>query len=178
LANDSCIACAIEGTTAEQGSIEDSLHTCTKNPHISTNTTYTRYELAESDTAASTDYYTLNNYQQDTGTTAIYPRTGSGDERAVNYTILGLIGEAGEIANKWKKLLRDAPSRGFQPADYYEFYANLREDILNELGDVLWYVSQLSTELGVSLGDVADQNIRKLSARRDSGTLHGSGDDR
>lgn len=124
------------------------------------------------------DSYTLNNYQDDAGVTAIYPHAGTGREAAVNYAILGLIGEAGELANKWKKLYRDAPNFATHPAEYHDYYSKLREAIIAELGDVLWYAANLSTELGISLGAVANSNYQKLIARSERNVLHGSGDER
>lgn len=148
-------------------------------------TAYIKGELtedsAESDSGSkggTASSYTLDNYQDDAGITAIYPGAGTCSVPAVNYAILGLIGEAGEIANKWKKLHRDGPNFATDPADYFEYYANLREDILNELGDVLWYAANLSTELGCSLGQVAADNVRKLQKRSREGKLKGSGDNR
>lgn len=163
---DSCIACAIERTTSE-GAIEDSLHTCEKGSGTST----------QGNTQAD-GRYTFADYQDDTASTAIYPDAGKESTIGITYTVLGLAGEAGEIANKWKKYFRDAPNFATHPAEHDDFYAKLRDAIIAELSDVLWYASQLATELGVELGDVAAQNIRKLSARQKSGTIQGSGDDR
>ncbi len=104
-------------------------------------------------------------YQSESGKTAIYPDKGSN----FIYPVLGLVGEAGEVAEKIKKILRD--SKG-------EIGDRKKEEIKKELGDVLWYLSQLSTELNLSLSDIAELNIEKLQSRRARGTLHGSGDDR
>ena len=106
-------------------------------------------------------------YQHETAKTAIYP--SSSPAEALSYVTLGLVGEAGEIANKVKKILRD-DSGVVNPAR--------RELILEELGDVLWYASQIATELGKSLEQVASSNIAKLRARAERGTLQGSGDNR
>jgi NTP pyrophosphatase (non-canonical NTP hydrolase) len=122
--------------------------------------------------------YTFDNYQQDTGITAIYPGAGTCSERAVNYAILGLIGEAGEIANKWKKLYRDAPKFATHPAEYYDYYAKLRETILDEIGDVLYYAARGAEEFGSSFGEVAAANIRKLGDRKSRNVIRGSGDNR
>jgi NTP pyrophosphatase (non-canonical NTP hydrolase) len=113
--------------------------------------------------------YTFDNYQEDTGTTAIYPEAGTSESDAIQYCIFGLIGEAGEIANKYKKILRD-----------HDGDINLERltSIANEIGDVLWYCSQLSSELGVQLSTIAAENIRKLNDRKQRDKLHGSGDDR
>lgn len=83
------------------------------------------------------------------------------------YPILGLVSETGELAGKYKKLFRD---NGGQ-AD-----SEFRESVALELGDVLWYLAQLCTNLGLSLEEVAEANIAKIQSRRDRGTLSGSGD--
>ncbi len=83
---------------------------------------------------------------------------------ALSYTALGLVGEGGEYSEKVKKFIRDGTFD--------------RELMLKELGDVLWYLSAASRELGSSLGEVARINVDKLAARRKSGTLSGSGDTR
>jgi NTP pyrophosphatase (non-canonical NTP hydrolase) len=148
----------------------------------STNDTFTADSDPQSHSisgpGSSASAYTFDSYQDDAGTTAFYPEAGAGSERAVAYVILGLTGEAGEIANKWKKLLRDAPRLSDHPDEYYEYYDNLKNDVFNELGDVLWYAALLATELGTSLGEVAAANYTKLNDRKRRDALHGSGDDR
>lgn len=104
-------------------------------------------------------------YQKLTGETAIYPGRGNN----YTYPVLGLAGEAGEVAEKFKKLLRD---KGGVIDD--EFRATVKK----ELGDVLWYVSAISSELDLSMDDVAQANIEKLFGRKERGTLQGSGDNR
>lgn len=156
-----CIACYLESGGCESTQPALHLHTCRKGTEASGST-------GTNQTGASA--YTFDNYQEDTGTTAIYPESGLGTPDSINYTILGLIGEAGEISNKWKKFYRDG-------TDDFN-YTHRRAQIKAELGDVLWYASQLATELGVTLGDVAAENIRKLSSRQQRGTLNGSGDSR
>ncbi len=104
-------------------------------------------------------------YQKLSRKTAIYPKIDSN----FVYPTLGLVGEAGEIAEKIKKVYRD--NNGILDEE--------RKQVLKkELGDVLWYLAQLSTELGLSLDDVACFNIEKLSSREQRGTLHGDGDNR
>tara|TARA_Y100001968_G_C19151594_1_gene616442 strand:- start:283 stop:612 length:330 start_codon:yes stop_codon:yes gene_type:complete len=107
----------------------------------------------------------LNHYQKQSRTTALYPDVGS---NAI-YPTLGLVGESGEVADKVKKILRD--KNGI-------FDSDSKEAIKLELGDVLWYIAQLSTELGFDLNDVADSNLKKLKSRSLRGRISGSGDDR
>lgn len=108
----------------------------------------------------------LNWYQEQTVTTAIYPEVGTGSVSAIEYCALGLAGEAGEVANKVKKIIRDGDSK------------ELRSGVLKEMGGVLWYLSQLALELGYELTHVAYENVTELQGRRERGTLHGSGDNR
>lgn len=108
----------------------------------------------------------LDEYQDWTDTTAVYPDAGDGSLRALSYVGLGLAGEAGEIANKLKKLVRDGDD------------TDRRHEIAVELGDVLWYVARLATELGFPLDDIAEVNMAKLNSRAARGALQGSGDDR
>lgn len=107
---------------------------------------------------------TLNYYQQEATKTAIY---GAGNK--INYPILGLVGEAGELANKYKKVLRD--NNGGLSEDK-------RQALIDELGDVLWYCAALANDLEVSLEEVATRNIDKLRSRAERGTIQGSGDNR
>ena len=102
-------------------------------------------------------------YQEAARDTAIYPA-----EQGLIYTVLGLTGEAGEVAEKVKKMLRD----DIELDDKY------RGKIARELGDVLWYLSNVAHEIGVSLETVAKANVRKLSDRKDRNRLQGNGDER
>ena len=101
----------------------------------------------------------LNEYQSAAAKTAVYKTA-----HQILYPALGLAGEAGEVANKVKKMLRD---NDFD-----------RDAIVAEIGDVLWYVAALSRDLNVSLHDIALGNIEKLYGRKERGTLQGSGDKR
>jgi NTP pyrophosphatase (non-canonical NTP hydrolase) len=103
--------------------------------------------------------WSFNEYQQFAKTTAIYP-----PESALSYTALGLSSEAGEVAGKIKKYIRD----GVKDDDA----------IIDELGDVLWYLAVLAEELDVDLSIVAQRNTEKLIDRRDRNKLSGSGDKR
>lgn len=104
-------------------------------------------------------------YQNKSRKTAQYPDAG----KNFVYPTLGLSGEAGEVAEKVKKIIRD---KGGVVDD------ETRDAIKKELGDVLWYVAQLSTEFGLSLDEVAEGNIVKLYSRLERGTIQGSGDNR
>ena len=104
---------------------------------------------------------TATEYQVAACGTAIFPK-----ETALAYLTLGLAGEAGEIANKAKKLIRDGDN------------ADKRQEIGKELGDVCWYLAVLAEELGMNLGKVMEDNIEKLSSRKARGVLGGSGDNR
>jgi NTP pyrophosphatase (non-canonical NTP hydrolase) len=104
-------------------------------------------------------------YQEKSRKTAIYPNSG---ENYV-YPTLGLSGEAGEVAEKIKKVIRD--KKGIIDEE-------TREEIKKELGDVLWYVSQIASELGLSLDEIGEKNIEKLYSRMERGKLSGSGDNR
>ncbi len=108
-------------------------------------------------------------YQEKSRVTAVYPEAGD----TFQYPVLGLLAEAGEVADKLKKHIRD---RGlYKPSDLNE---EQKTELGKELGDVLWYLSQLATELGVDFDDVAGQNIEKLYSRKERGKLGGSGDNR
>lgn len=104
----------------------------------------------------------LNEYQERANDTAIYPE-------GLNYPILGLAGEAGELCNKYKKILRDKGG---------ETDINDMSELAKELGDVLWYVAQIATELDTDLETVARRNLMKLEDRQNRGVLGGSGDNR
>ncbi len=106
----------------------------------------------------------LSEYQRLSRSTAEYPR-----QEALTYPALGLAGEAGEFADHAKKVIRD---------DGGEVTPQRREAMAKELGDVLWYVAQLASELGLELDQVARDNLDKLLSRQRRGVLSGSGDER
>ncbi len=111
----------------------------------------------------------FNDYQTTSRKTAVYPNK---DDDFV-YITLGLAGEAGEVAEKFKKLIRDHGV--YKPSQLTD---EQRGEIAKELGDVLWYLTQLSTECGLKLGDIAEQNIEKLTSRLERGKITGNGDNR
>jgi NTP pyrophosphatase (non-canonical NTP hydrolase) len=108
---------------------------------------------------------TASEYQQKASETAIFPK-----EKALEYITLGLTGEAGEIANKVKKLIRDGADE--------ETLEQKKIEIGYELGDVLWYCAMLAREVDINLGHIMEKNIEKLHSRKERGTLGGSGDNR
>lgn len=108
---------------------------------------------------------TVNKYQFQTAKTAIYPKEDK--ILAISYCLLGLAGEAGEVCGKFKKVMRDG---GF------DITSKVRKEISAEIGDVAWYISQLCTELGLSLDTVLRNNLSKLEKRKAAGTICGSGD--
>jgi NTP pyrophosphatase (non-canonical NTP hydrolase) len=107
----------------------------------------------------------FDEYQKKSSSTAVYPDIG----RNFIYPTLGLADESGEVVGKIKKVIRD--DGGVMTEDK-------KIEIKKELGDVLWYLSQLATELNIKLSDVAEANIEKLASRMDRGVLQGSGDNR
>lgn len=107
----------------------------------------------------------FNEYQKLSRKTAVYPNSGSN----YIYPTLGLSGEAGEVAEKIKKVIRDEGGVISEAK---------KKEIEKELGDVLWYVSQIASELNLSLDGVASLNIEKLYSRMERKVLAGSGDNR
>lgn len=107
----------------------------------------------------------FNEYQKKSRRTAIYPNRG----KNFVYPVLGLVGEAGEVAEKIKKIIRD---------DNSKVTKEKREELKKELGDVLWYMVQIATELKIPLENIARFNLDKLISRFKRGKIHGSGDDR
>ena len=105
----------------------------------------------------------LDDYQEQAKATAIYDK-----KHAIIYPALGLAGEAGEVSNKVKKLLRDG----------YEKNKDYRKTISDEIGDVLWYCAVLADDIGVKLADIAGNNLIKLKDRQARGVLGGNGDKR
>ena len=102
---------------------------------------------------------TADFYEARAGQTAIFPK-----EKALEYLALGMTSEAGEVAGKVKKLIRDGRGE--------------KEAIAYWIGDVLWYCAVLASELGVSLNTIMQNNLEKLHGRKERGTLAGSGDTR
>lgn len=106
-----------------------------------------------------------NEYQKRARETAIYPDVGSN----IYYPVLGLCGEAGEVAEKLKKVIRDKNGR---------ISGKTKTAIINELGDVLWYVANTASELGADLNEIAENNLNKLASRKERDVIKGDGDNR
>jgi NTP pyrophosphatase (non-canonical NTP hydrolase) len=104
-------------------------------------------------------------YEMKAGQTAIFPKY-----KALEYLALGLTSEAGEVAGKVKKLIRDGED--------VEGFELKKIAIASEIGDVLWYCAMMAKEVGVPLNDIMKDNLKKLHGRKVRGTLHGSGDNR
>jgi NTP pyrophosphatase (non-canonical NTP hydrolase) len=105
---------------------------------------------------------TFKEYQKKANSTAIY-------KYKIIYPCIGLAGETGEVCEKIKKVLRDNDSI---------FDDKRKEEIKKELGDVLWYVSAIATDLGLNLDEIAEDNIEKLFKRKKDNKIQGSGDNR
>lgn len=106
----------------------------------------------------------IKEYQDAIKQFAIYPGAGEGKFPEVNYLVLGLVSEAGELAGKWKKFIRDGTLD--------------QEAFIAEVGDVFWYATQLCSSAGITAESVLQYNVDKLSKRKQTNTLKGSGDTR
>ena len=107
----------------------------------------------------------MNDYQENAGLTNIYPHGPAG----LYALTMGLCGESGEFADKMKKVIRDHDGT---------LNVDTREALAGELGDVLWYVSQVAARLGLDLDIIANENLRKLRSRQERGVIGGNGDER
>ena len=106
----------------------------------------------------------FKDYQTQASNTAIY-----NDADVIIYPALGMLSEAGEVAGKIKKVLRDKNGH-FDPVE--------RDKIADEVGDVLWYIAALCTDLGVGMETIAQKNLNKLNSRMARNVIKGSGDNR
>lgn len=119
------------------------------------------------DSSLTTEVF--DEYQDMAGEFAVYPGRYAGRYGNIYYPALGLASEVGEVVGLIKKVMRD----------YGGIVTNdAQEKLKDELGDVLWYVAALATELRLGLGEIATRNLFKLYRRQQRGTIHGSGDDR
>lgn len=107
---------------------------------------------------------TFKQYQTESAKTAIYPK-----EKGLEYCIFGLCSEVGEVAGKYKKVLRD--NGGILTEEK-------KNELKSESADCIWYLAQIFTELGIDFGDAAQSNLDKLNDRKVRGVIGGSGDKR
>jgi NTP pyrophosphatase (non-canonical NTP hydrolase) len=107
----------------------------------------------------------MDEYQERAGRTNIYPDTSDG----FHAQIFGLCSEAGEVADKFNKRIRDYQG---------DIMPDITDEIIKELGDCLWFISQIALKMECSLEYVAECNLRKLADRADRGKIGGSGDER
>ncbi len=108
---------------------------------------------------------TIENYHEFVKITQKFPRNVANE-----YLVLGLASEAGEVAGVWKRVLRqDNPEEHAQET---------REKMIQELGDVLWYVTALCLQNDITLEDLIAINTEKLSKRLVNNTIKGKGDER
>lgn len=107
----------------------------------------------------------LNDYQRESRKTWQLVHT----DHPIVYPTLGLANEAGEVAGKVKKIFRDRDGKISEQE---------REALKSELGDVLWYLAQICTELDITLEEVAEANLEKLFSRKERNQIGGSGDNR
>ena len=114
---------------------------------------------------------TFDEYEEEAMNTAVY------DDDLI-YPLIGLVSEAGEVADKFKKLMRDEAVELPLDEPSKTLTLDQRTAIAHEIGDVLWYCTALANDIGFSLEDIASMNIEKLKDRKDRDMIHGSGDER
>lgn len=120
-------------------------------------------------TTPAIPFQTFDSYSRAAASTAIYPGQGEGGLTGIIYTTLGLTNEAGEVAGKLKKIMRD--SGGIITAEH-------KDKLADEAADTLWYLDRLADELGTTLQELAARNAAKLADRMKRGVIQGSGDNR
>jgi NTP pyrophosphatase (non-canonical NTP hydrolase) len=112
---------------------------------------------------------TMDEYQKGAISTLTHKHEYGDVSAQLMAQVLGLVGESGEVAEKFKKLLRDKDGK---------LSAEDRAEIVKELGDILWYVASVSELLGANIEMVASSNLEKLQSRKTRDQIHGSGDNR
>jgi NTP pyrophosphatase (non-canonical NTP hydrolase) len=129
-------------------------------------------EIADDEDFFDFHDFGLDEYQEEAANFAFYS--------GITYPTLGLCGEAGELANHVKKLIRDSgmPSDHDVQIDDQYMTEEMRSDLVLEAGDCLWYLANFCNDIGFSLSEVAELNLEKLKRRKEKGTLTGSGDHR
>lgn len=113
----------------------------------------------------------FNDYQAQIAAFDLFTKEGlpSASDLGFINKVLGLVGEAGEVAEKFKKLIRDKDGV-ITEAD--------KDEIIKELGDVMWYLATIARYLDVELEQVAAGNLDKIASRKARGVQKGSGDNR
>lgn len=107
----------------------------------------------------------MNEYQKEAWKTAVYPNK----KNNIYYPAMGVGGEAGEVLNKVQKIMRDHEGK---------INEEKKQELIQELGDLLWYAAAMATELNINMGDIAQNNLKKLSSRAIRDKIKGSGDNR
>lgn len=125
------------------------------------------YQISDND-------YSMDMYQKEATKTASYPDIGYN----LIYPALGLAGEAGEVAEKIKKLWRNYDVQSLSELNYLPYPEPLKQAIIKEMGDTLWYIAALCNELNITLADVAKSNLEKLKDRKERDVIKGEGDNR
>ncbi|MDQ5932640.1 MAG: hypothetical protein QG649_725 [Patescibacteria group bacterium] len=112
----------------------------------------------------------LSDYSAQAISTDLYNMEGQPiDSHAMLEKVFGLVGEAGEVAEKFKKILRDKDGKATDED---------KKELMKELGDVLWYINSVGMYLGYTLDEIAQANLDKVLSRRERGMTMGSGDNR
>ena len=138
----------------------------------------TKEKVIEEEVSAEINF---NTYQREAHKTAIYPKIvvidedGNQNDADYMYPVLGLANEAGEVAGKLKKIVRD--HQGIYKEDGV-IYDMAKDVIAKELGDTLWYMAELATVFEIKLSEIAEKNLEKLESRKARNKLQGSGDNR
>lgn len=125
---------------------------------------YKKLRAAQKEHKSGDCTLTLNEYQRMALETAVYP-----EEFRVIYPALGMNGEAGEVADKVKKIIRDKNCVATEED---------KIELAKECGDVLWYIATLANDLGYSLEDIGRMNYEKLKSRQERNKIGGNGDNR
>jgi len=129
--------------------------------------------------------FDIRDYCLETFKTAIYPK----DNHKIDYLMLGLMSEVGELASIFKRIYRDVDlqednnnvSKIEKMIDLYDLDCvdpEVRQKVILEMGDIMWYMARLSVELNIQFEVILQKNIEKLEKRKINNTLHGSGDER
>lgn len=114
-------------------------------------------------------FMNISDYSERAITTLLGDHATTDMDASLISQVFGLVGESGEVAEKFKKLIRDNAGR---------ITNEDKKEIIKELGDILWYINSVSHLLGYSLEDVAKINLEKVLSRKERGVTAGSGDNR